>query len=102
MIYSGSFCVLYVFYGTEAFSMWSLISLFNFIWILLSPNIAICMVDHGFISYHNASKFLYGSHGHLLQHNMLKSEFEDDDYEEHDAQNQQELQRILSTTTDVE
>ena len=75
--------------------MWSLISLFNFIWILLSPHIANFMVNHGFISFHNPSKFLYGSHGHLLQHKMLKSEFEDDDYEENDANDQEELQRML-------
>ena len=82
--------------------MWSLISLFNFIWILLSPHIANCMVDHGFIGYHNASKFLYGSHGHLLQHNMLKSEFEDDEYEERDAKDQHELQRMLSINSDMD
>eukprot|EP01083_Nonionella_stella_P049846 132771_1 len=84
----GSFCVLYGIYGTEAVSMWSLISLFNFIWILLSPHIASWMIDRGFISFHNPSKFLYGSHGHFLQHDILKSEFEDDEYAEEQEREQ--------------
>merc|ERR1719242_74047 len=94
----GSFCGLYAFYGTEAFSMWSMISLFNFVWILMSPHIANCMVNRGFISFHNPSKFLYGSHGHLLQHKVLESEltdaFDDEDGDE------EEKQRILAFEDD--
>jgi len=95
----GSFVVLYVLYGMEAFSMWILISLFNFVWILLSPHIANCMVDSGFVSFHNPSKFLYGSYGHLVQHNMLKSEFTDDERDEYDYErdliNEEEKERML-------
>ena len=54
------------------------------------------MIDHGFISFHNPSKLLYGSHGHLLQHDMLKSEFEDsyDDYHQNTA-DEEELEQML-------
>jgi len=91
----GSFGGLYAFYGTEAFSMWSLISLFNFVWILLSPHIAKCMVNRGYISFHNPSNFLYGSHGHLLQHKVLDSELTDAFDDEEEDGNESEMQRML-------
>ena len=75
--------------------MWSLISLFNFVWILLSPHIASCLVDRGVISFHNPSKFLYGSHGHLLQHKVLESELTDAFDEEEDA-DLEERERMLA------
>merc|ERR1712013_257576 len=89
----GSLCVLYGVYGSESVSLWNWVSLFNFVWILLSPWMADCLVDRGCVSFHNRSRLLYGSHGHLMQNGMLKSAW-GEVFEEREAEHE-ELEHML-------